>query len=306
MHYSVMKQESIDNLNIKNNGIYVDGTIGLAGHSSEILKQIPDGFLYGFDQDDFAVEKSKERLSEISSNFKIFRNNFSEMKDVLHEIGIEKVDGILLDLGVSSPQIDNVERGFSFMKDAPLDMRMDNRNELNAGKIVNEYNFEDLVEIFYTYGEEKFSKSIAKNIMEYRKNKKIETTLELVDIIKRSVPLKYFLNNHPERQIFQAIRIEVNSELNVLRSVLPDAIDLLKTGGRLCVITFHSLEDRIVKQTFKKFSEVDEMVKGLPVIPDEYKPLIKVINNKPLLASEEEIKENSRSKSAKLRIIERL
>ena len=306
MHYSVMKNECIENLNIKKDGIYVDGTIGLAGHSSEILKNIPNGFLYGFDQDDFAVNKSTEKLSEISSNFKVFRNNFCEMKEILKENGIDKVDGILLDLGVSSPQIDNIERGFSFMKDAPLDMRMDNRNEIDASKVVNEYKLEDLVDIFYTYGEEKFSKSIAKNIVQYRSTKKIETTLELVDIIKRSVPTKYFINNHPERQIFQAIRIEVNGELKVLSSVLPDAIDLLKSGGRLCVITFHSLEDRIVKQTFKKYSEVNEIVKGLPVIPDEYKPLIKIINNKPIVATEKEINENSRSKSAKLRIIERL
>ena len=185
-------------------------------------------------------------------------------------------------------------------------MRMDNRNEIDASKVVNEYKLEELVDIFYTYGEEKFSKSIAKNIVQYRSTKKIETTLELVDIIKRSVPTKYFINNHPERQIFQAIRIEVNGELKVLSSVLPDAIDLLKSGGRLCVITFHSLEDRIVKQTFKKYSEVNEIVKGLPVIPDEYKPLIKIINNKPIIATEKEINENSRSRSAKLRIIERL
>ena len=306
MHYSVMKDECIENLNIKDNGIYVDGTIGLAGHSSEILKRIPNGFLYGFDQDDFAVNKSTERLNEISSNFKIFRNNFCEMKEILNDNGIDNVDGILLDLGVSSPQIDNIERGFSFMNDAPLDMRMDNRNEIDASKVVNEYKLEELVDIFYTYGEERFSKSIAKNIVQYRSTKKIETTLELVDIIKRSVPTKYFINNHPERQIFQAIRIEVNGELKVLSSVLPDAIDLLKSGGRLCVITFHSLEDRIVKQTFKKYSEVNEIVKGLPVIPDEYKPLIKIINNKPIIATEKEINENSRSRSAKLRIIERL
>lgn len=306
MHYSVLLEECIDNLNIKENGIYVDGTIGLAGHSSEILKRIPNGFLYGFDQDDFAVEKSTERLEKIGNNFKIFRNNFEGMKDILEENGIEYVDGILLDLGVSSPQIDNKERGFSFMNDGLLDMRMDKRNNLDAGKVVNEYKLDELIEIFYMYGEEKFSKSIAKNIVDYRLNKKIETTLELVEIIKKSVPVKYFINNHPERQIFQAIRIEVNGELNVLKNVLPDAIKLLKTGGRLCVITFHSLEDRIVKQTFKKFSEVNEIVRGLPVIPDEYKPLIKIINNKPIIATDEEMKENSRSRSAKLRIIERL
>ena len=306
MHYSVMKQECIENLNIKNDGIYVDGTIGLAGHSSEILKRIPNGFLYGFDQDDFAVTKSNEVLKEINSNYKIIRDNFVNMKTVLNELGVESVDGILLDLGVSSPQIDEASRGFSFMKDATLDMRMDNRNVLTAKKIVNEYSFEELTNIFYSFGEEKFSKPIAKNIIKYRKNKEIDSTLELVSIIESSVPKKYFITSHPERQIFQALRIEVNSELNVINDVLPDAINLLKKGGRLCVITFHSLEDRIVKKIFKRMSEVDEVVKGMPFIPDEYKPLIKLINSKPIVASHEEININSRSKSAKLRVIERL
>ena len=306
MHFSVLKQECIENLNIKDNGIYVDGTIGLAGHSSEILKSIPNGFLYGFDQDDFAVNISNEKLSEIGTNYKIIRDNFVNMKLRLNELGIEKVDGILLDLGVSSPQIDNGERGFSFMKDAMLDMRMDTRNKLTAKKIVNEYSLNELTNIFYSFGEEKFSKVIANNIVKYRENKEIDSTLELVGIIESSVPKKYFVTKHPERQIFQALRIEVNSELNVLNDVLPDAIDLLNKGGRLCVITFHSLEDRIVKKIFKKFSEVDEVVKGVPNIPDEYKPLIKIVNNKPIVASSEEIEKNSRSKSAKLRIIERL
>lgn len=306
MHFSVMKQECIENLNIKDNGIYVDGTIGLAGHSSEILKRIPSGFLYGFDQDDFAVSKSNEKLSVIGTNYKIIRDNFVNMKKVLNDLGVEKVDGILLDLGVSSPQIDNGERGFSFMKDAVLDMRMDTRNKLTAKKIVNEYSFNDLTNIFYSFGEEKFSKVIANNIVKYREKKEIETTLELVGIIESSVPKKYFVTKHPERQIFQALRIEVNSELNVLNECLPDAINLLNKGGRLCVITFHSLEDRIVKKIFKKYSEIDEVVKGMPIIPDEYKPLIKIINNKPILASDEEIEKNSRSKSAKLRVIERI
>ena len=185
-------------------------------------------------------------------------------------------------------------------------MRMDTRQELDAKKIVNEYSYEELKNIFYLFGEEKYAPSIAKSIVNYRKDKEINSTLELVKIIETSVPVKYFVKNHPERQIFQAIRIEVNSELNVLNSVLPDAINMLKKGGRLCVITFHSLEDRIVKKVFKKYSEIDEMVKGLPVIPDEYKPLIKLVNNKPIIASENEIKENSRSKSAKLRVIERI
>lgn len=306
MHFSVLKEECIENLNIKNDGIYVDGTIGLAGHSSEILKKIPNGFLYGFDQDDYAISKSDEKLKEINSNYKLIRENFVNMKKTLNELGIEKVDGILLDLGVSSPQIDNSERGFSFMKDATLDMRMDTRNKLTAKKIVNEYSLDELTNIFYSFGEEKFSKSIANNIIKYRKNNEINSTLELVKIISEAVPKKYFLTHHPERQIFQALRIEVNSELNVLNECLPNAINILNSGGRLCVITFHSLEDRIVKKIFKKYSEVDEVVKGMPVIPDEYKPIIKIINTKPIIATDDEIKLNSRSKSAKLRVIERL
>ena len=306
MHYSVMKKECIENLNIKSDGIYVDGTIGLAGHSKEILSLIPNGHLYGFDQDDYAIMSSDKTLKSVRNNYTLIRDNFKNMKKRLNELDVNGVDGILLDLGVSSPQIDEASRGFSFMKNATLDMRMDNRNTLTAKKIINEYSEKELLRIFYEYGEEKFSKPIVSKIMEYRNEKVIETTLELVKIIESSVPKKYFINNHPERQIFQAIRIEVNNELEVLNDVLPDAINLLNKGGRLCVLTFHSLEDRIVKKTFKKYSEVNEVVKGLPVIPDEYKPLIKIINNKPITANEEEIKENSRSKSAKLRVIERI
>lgn len=306
MHYSVMKKECIENLNIKSDGIYVDGTIGLAGHSKEILSLIPNGHLYGFDQDDYAIMSSDKTLKSVRNNYTLIRDNFKNMKKRLNELDVNGVDGILLDLGVSSPQIDEASRGFSFMKNATLDMRMDNRNTLTAKKIINEYSEKELLRIFYEYGEEKFSKPIVSKIMEYRNEKEIETTLELVKIIESSVSKKYFINNHPERQIFQAIRIEVNNELNVLNDVLPDAINLLNKGGRLCVLTFHSLEDRIVKKTFKKYSEVNEVVKGLPIIPDEYKPLIKIINNKPITANEEEIKENSRSKSAKLRVIERI
>lgn len=306
MHYSVMKQEVIENLNLKKDGIYVDGTIGLAGHSSEILKNIPEGHLYGFDQDEFAINKSREKLNEINDNFTLIHDNFSNLSERLNELGVSKVDGILLDLGVSSPQIDNKERGFSFMNDALLDMRMDTRNSLTAKDVVNQYSFEDLVDIFYKYGEEKYSKFIAKNIVSYRKNKSIDTTLELVNIIKSSVPVKYFITSHPERQIFQAIRIEVNKELECLENVLPDAINMLNIGGRLVVITFHSLEDRIVKKIFKKYSEVDDKVKGLPYIPKGYEPLIKLVNNKVITATEEEINENSRSKSAKIRVIERI
>mgnify|MGYP004536256557 CR=1 FL=1 len=306
MHYSVMKQEVLNNLSIKEDGIYVDGTIGLAGHSSEILKKIKTGHLYGFDQDEFAIEKSQEKLKDISNNYTLIHSNFVNMKEELQKLGVEKVDGILLDLGVSSPQIDNKERGFSFMKDATLDMRMDSRNTLNAKTIVNTYDLNQLLDIFYNYGEERYSKLIANKIINYRKNKEIDSTLELVDIIKSSVPVKYFIENHPERKIFQALRIEVNKELTVLEKVLPDAIHLLNKGGRLVVITFHSLEDRIVKKIFKEYSEVDDMVRGLPYIPEGYEPLIKLINHKPIVATDKEINENSRSKSAKIRVIERL
>ena len=305
-HYSVLKKELIDGLNINPDGIYVDATLGYAGDSSEILMRMKRGFLFAFDQDEEAIKYSEEKLSKISSNYKIIYSNFANIKEKLLENNIEKVDGIIYDLGVSSPQIDEDYRGFSFMKDAALDMRMDINNPLTAKEVVNKYSYEKLVEIFYKYGEEDFSKPIAKSIIKERENKEINTTLELVEAIKKGVPYKYFVTKHPERQIFQAIRIEVNDELNVLEKSLEDAVSMLKPGGRICVITFHSLEDRIVKQLFKKLSEINPLVKGMPVIPDEYKPLIKLINKKPILPSSEELNENSRSKSAKLRIIERL
>ena len=277
-HYSVLKKELIDGLNINPDGIYVDATLGYAGDSSEILMRMKRGFLFAFDQDEEAIKYSEEKLSKISNNYRIIYSNFANIKEKLLENNIEKVDGIIYDLGVSSPQIDEDYRGFSFMKDATLDMRMDINNPLTAKEVVNKYSYEKLVEIFYKYGEEDFSKPIAKSIIKERENKEINTTLELVEAIKRSVPYKYFVTKHPERQIFQAIRIEVNDELNVLEKSLEDAVSMLKPGGRTCVITFHSLEDRIVKQLFKKLSEINPLVKGLPVIPDEYKPLIKLIN----------------------------
>ena len=305
MHYSVMLQEAIDGLNIKENGIYVDCTCGYAGHSSEILKRLKSGFLYAFDQDQEAIDYSSEKLSKISDNFKIIKSNFEHLKECLKEEGIEHVDGILFDLGFSSPQIDNPERGFSFMRDSKLDMRMDRDNSLSAYEVINEYTEEKLTEIFFKYGEEKFSKSIAKNIVKARP---IDTTMQLVDVIQKSVPTKYALKSHPERQIFQAIRIEVNQELKVLENVLPDAIDLLNKGGRISVITFHSLEDRIVKQTFKNESEYDSFYQGMREqdIPEDKKPRLKLINKKPILASDKELSENSRSKSAKLRVVERV
>ena len=305
-HYSVLLSESIEGLNIKKDGIYVDATLGYGGHSSEILKRIPNGHLYAFDQDKEAIEYSKDRLSKIGNNFTIIHSNFVNMVEELKKLNVSKVDGILFDLGLSSPQIDEKERGFSFMSDAPLDMRMNREDALTAKEVINNYPYEKLLDIFYSYGEEKMSKQIAKKIVSVREEKEIKTTKELVEIIAGAVGAKYFNTNHPERNIFQAIRIEVNKELDTLHTILPKAINLLNTGGRISVITFHSLEDRIVKQEFKKDSDIDELVKGLPEIPEEYKPLIKLINKKPILPSSEEIKENTRSKSAKLRVIERI
>ncbi len=301
-HYSVLKKEVIDGLNIKPDGKYVDATLGYAGHSIEVLKRLRRGFLFAFDQDEDAIKYSDQKLSKISENYKLIYSNFKYLKDNLDE----KVDGIIFDLGLSSPQIDTSSRGFSFMKDATLDMRMDKKAKLSALDVVNDYSYEELLNIFYTYGEERFSKSIVKNIVKKREEKKIVSTVELVEVIKESVPLKYFYKTHPERRIFQAIRIEVNDELNVLKKALEDSITLLKPGGRICVITFHSLEDRIVKHIFKKNSEVNKIVKGLPEIPKEFLPILKLINKKPILPSDQEIEKNSRSKSAKLRIVERL
>ena len=306
MHYSVMLSEAIEGLNIKDDGIYVDATLGYAGHSSEILKRVKRGFLFAFDQDMEAITYSDQKLSEISLNYKIIHSNFQNLKSKLEEENTSKVDGIIFDLGLSSPQIDDASRGFSFMNDARLDMRMNKEQKKTAYDVVNNYSKDELTKIFYEYGEEKESSLIARKIVDSRKAKPIETTTELVEIIKSSVGANYFFKKHPEREIFQAIRIEVNDELKVLETVLPDAIELLNKGGRISVITFHSLEDRIVKKIFKKYSEVDQIFKGMPDIPDEYKPKIKLVNKKPLLPSDKELKENSRSKSAKLRIIERI
>ena len=305
-HYSVMLQEAITYLHICSDGIYVDATLGYGGHSEQILKKITSGFLYSFDQDKEAIQYAKERLRQVGTNFKLIHSNFVDIQACLEKENITLIDGILFDLGVSSPQIDTQSRGFSFMKEAKLDMRMDLSSSFTAYDVINTYTKEKLLFIFYSYGEEQKSKQIVDSILQERKKKKIETTTELVQIIQKSVGEKYFYLKHPERQIFQAIRIEVNHELQVLEEVLPKAISLLKKGGRMCVITFHSLEDRIVKHIFKKYSEVDEIFKGLPEIPLEYQPKIKLITHKPILASSAEISENSRSKSAKLRVIERI
>lgn len=302
MHESVLLTESIDYLNLNKSSIIVDCTLGYGGHSSNILKQIPTGFLYAFDQDSAAIQKANQRLKNISDNYEIINTNFVNLKKEINK-RIDKVDGILFDLGVSSPQLDEAERGFSFHKDAKLDMRMNQNQKLTAYEVVNNYDLNKLIHIFKTYGEEKYAQSIAKGIVNERKIKPIETTLQLAEIIKQNVPEKYRRNNHPARKVFQAIRIEVNDELNVFEKALKDALDLIKVGGRVCVITFHSLEDRICKQIFKEASNIPKELQNLPVIPDEYKPKYKIIAN--LKPSEKEIENNKRARSARLRVIER-
>lgn len=304
MHKSVLLNESINGLNIKEDGIYVDCTLGYAGHSSEILKRLKKGYLYAFDQDDEAILASKAKLNSIASNYEIIKSNFVNLKEELNKRGITKVDGILFDLGVSSPQLDNAYRGFSYHEDAKLDMRMDKDNSLSAYQVVNDYSESDLITIFYRYGEERYSKSIARKIVDYRKNKKIETTLELVEIIKSAVPEKYKRETHPAKRCFQAIRIEVNKELEVFEIALKDAIEILNTNGRICVITFHSLEDKICKEIFKKNSEVNKVFKGLPNIPKEYMPRLKIIGK--YTPTKEELGDNNRSRSSTLRIAEKL
>ena len=305
-HISVLLQESISSLNLKENSIVVDATLGYGGHSSNILERVNKGYLFAFDQDSEAIRYSTDRLNKIGTNFTIIKSNFVNMKEELNKRDINKVDAVLFDLGVSSPQLDDESRGFSFHNDARLDMRMDREKKLSAYEVVNEYSEQDLSRIFYKYGEDKFSKSIARKIVEYRKNKPIETTLELVEVIKSGVPMKYRINKHPARQIFQAIRIEVNHELDVIEPALSQALELLKVGGRVAVITFHSLEDRLVKNYFKEKTKVDDKVKGMPNIPDEYLPDFKLVVNKAIIPSEEEIENNPRARSSKLRVIERI
>ena len=300
-HISVLLEESIDNLNLKEDSVIVDCTLGYGGHSSEILKRINKGFLFAFDQDNDAILSSTERLNKIGNNYQIIKSNFVNIKEELKKRDITKVDGILYDLGVSSPQLDEGDRGFSFHQDARLDMRMDKSKDLDAYKVVNTYSYEDLVNIFYKYGEEKYASSIAKGIINSRP---ITTTLELVEVIKNNVPEKYKRDKHPARKVFQAIRIEVNDELNVFEKSLKDALDLIDVGGRICVITFHSLEDKICKNIFNSVSKVDDSLKHLPIIPDEYLPKFKVI--KTVDPSKYELEKNSRARSAKLRIIERI
>ena len=305
-HVSVLLEESISALNLKENSIIVDCTLGYGGHSSYILQRIKKGFLFAFDQDSEAIRHSTNRLNAIGTNFTIIKSNFVNLKQELENREVTEVDGILFDLGVSSPQLDDASRGFSYHEDAKLDMRMNRENPLSAYEVVNNYSKEDLARIFKKYGEDKFSNNIAKKIVEYRAQKPIETTLELVDIIKSAVPMKFRKDKHPARKIFQAIRIEVNHELDVLEPAIEQALSLVKVGGRVAVITFHSLEDRIIKQIFKEKCMIDDKVKGLPNIPDEYLPDFKLVVNKAILPSKEELANNNRARSAKLRVIERI
>jgi 16S rRNA (cytosine1402-N4)-methyltransferase len=301
MHISVLLEETIKYLNLKEDSVIVDATLGYGGHSGEVLKRIKKGFLFAFDQDSDAISYSDAKLKDIGSNYKIIKSNFVNIKEELNKLNIDKIDGILFDLGVSSPQLDEKDRGFSFHQDSRLDMRMDKSQELDAHYIVNNYSYEQLTNIFYKYGEEKYASSIANKII---KKRPIETTLELVDIIKTSVPEKYKRDKHPARKIFQALRIEVNNELEVFEKALETSLGLLKVNGRVCVITFHSLEDRICKEVFKKHTMVDEMIKNLPIIPEEYEPKFKII--KTIEPTSAEIEINNRARSSKLRVIERI
>lgn len=306
MHISVLLKESIDSLQIKEDGIYVDCTLGYGGHSSEILKRIKRGYLFAFDQDQEAITFSQKKLSQIGTNFTIIKSNFVNLKEKLAELGVTEVDGILFDLGVSSPQLDEKERGFSYHYDAKLDMRMDQESNFSAYDVVNSYSEKELARIIYQYGEEKYASSIARNIVASRSVGPIKTTLELVEIIKKSMPEKAKRDKHPARKTFQAIRIEVNHELDILESSIKDAASYLKVGGILSVITFHSLEDRIVKNVFKELTEVDALVKGLPNIPSNYLPNYELVFSKAITPSSEELEKNNRSRSSKLRSLKRI
>ena len=306
-HYSVMLKETIEELKVKSDGIYVDGTLGGGGHAYEVCKRLSDaGHLYGIDQDAAAIAAASQRLSEFGDRVTIIRSNYCEMCKELRDRGVTGVDGIVLDLGVSSYQLDEADRGFTYREDAALDMRMDQRQEKTARDIVNGYSEMDLYRIIRDYGEDKFAKNIAKHIVQARERQPIETTGELVEIIKAAIPAKIRMQKgHPAKQTFQAIRIELNRELEVLRDSLDDMIDFLNPGGRLCIITFHSLEDRIVKNAFRKNEHPCTCPPDFPVCVCGKTPKGKVVTRKPILPGEGELEENSRSKSAKLRVFER-
>lgn len=305
-HKSVLLDETIEGLAIKPDGIYVDGTLGGGGHSYHICRNLSShGRLIGIDQDDAAIEAAGARLAEFADRVTIVRSNYCNMKTVLHDLGIEKVDGIVLDLGVSSYQLDTAERGFSYKYDTDLDMRMDRRQTLTAKDIVNNYSEKELFRIFRDYGEEQFSQNIAKHIVRKRQEKEIQTTFELNDIIKAAIPAKMRTNGHPSKRVFQAIRIECNKELDVLRDTMDTMVELLNPKGRLSIITFHSLEDRIVKSAYRKYENPCTCPPEFPVCVCGKKPLGKSVSRKPILPSKEELEANSRSKSAKLRVFEK-
>ena len=309
-HTTVLLHEAVAALAIKPAGVYVDCTLGGGGHSREILKQLgPDGHLFSFDQDQTAIDYNQENLAEYlaSGQLTFVKSNFANLQTELADRGITSVDGIVYDLGVSSPQFDNAERGFSYQHDAPLDMRMDQSASLTAQIVVNEWPYADLVRIFYRYGEEKFSKQVARAIERAREQAPIETTGQLVDLIKEAIPARARrTGGHPAKRVFQAIRIAVNNELGVLETSLEQAVDLIGVSGRVSVITFQSLEDRLVKTIFKEHSDLPELPPGLPVIPAEMQPDYRLVNRKPIIPSDDEIAANRRARSAKLRVIERL
>lgn len=304
-HITVLKEEAVEALNIKEDGIYVDMTLGGGGHSSLILSKLKTGHLYSFDQDDFAIEKARKRLEQVGNNFTIIKSNFKYIKSKLEEQGITKVDGVLYDLGVSSFQFDDAERGFSYRMDAPLDMRMDRNSELSAKTIVNEWPVSKMIEIFYKYGEEKFSKQIAYKIDEARKEKPINTTFELVDIIKSALPAKVLnQKGHPAKKVFQALRVAVNDELRVFEYSLNDALSMLNKGGRCVVISFQSLEDKICKHTFKEASTLN-IPANLPIQTSNMKAPFTLITRNAVVPSDEEVLNNNRSHSAKMRVLEK-
>lgn len=308
LHESVLLNECLEGLHIKQGGTYVDGTLGGGGHSLRICEKIGSGgLLIGIDQDDYALERSRLRLSQVPCRTELVRDNFRNMKSVLHELGLDQVDGILLDLGVSSFQLDDPSRGFSYHNDAPLDMRMDSRQDTSAFTVVNEYSHEALERVIRLYGEERFSKRIASFIVEARQKKAVETTTELAEIIKEAIPARFRREGpHPARRTFQGIRIEVNRELEILEQALKDAVDCLQSGGRLAVITFHSLEDRIVKNTFKSLQDPCTCPPDFPICQCGKKPTVRIMTRKPIVPSEKEVESNPRSRSAKLRVVEKI
>lgn len=305
-HITVLKKETVDMLDIKPDGTYVDCTLGGAGHSLYLASQLStSGRLIAIDQDDYALSNAQSVLKDYMDRVTLVKNNFRNLREVLDELNINKVDGILYDLGVSSPQLDDASRGFSYHQDARLDMRMDQSQELSAYEVVNDWPYEDLVRIFFRYGEEKFSKQIARKIEKVRENEPIETTTQLVDIIKDTIPAPARRKGgHPAKRVFQAIRIAVNDEIGAFETSIEQAIHSVKIGGRISVITFHSLEDRMCKQLFMEYEKGPDVPRGLPIIPEEFKPKLKRVNRKPIESTADELSDNNRARSAKLRVVE--